>query len=171
MSCTCVRLCLRMQLGPSIRSFLSRLSTFLLKPFSHDNPQRNGMEHFGFFASGKVISADITRLPLIRELERTSICLCSTFDSWVFGNDIIETEFQVVTILIFAWVSDKYHQRAAVIAVQTVITIVGMTLTGYAASPGWRYAGKLLSKRERICWHLRQAFFWAALGLVVAFRV
>jgi len=54
--------------------------------------------------------------------------------------------FQAVTILLFAWVSDKYQQRAAIIAIQTVVTIVGLVLTGYATSPGWRYAGKPLSQ-------------------------
>jgi hypothetical protein len=46
--------------------------------------------------------------------------------------------------MFFAWVSDKYRQRAATIAIQTLVTIVGLTVTGYAASPSWRYAGELL---------------------------
>jgi hypothetical protein len=46
--------------------------------------------------------------------------------------------------MLFAWVSDKYHQRAATIGIQTMVTIVGLVLTGFATSPGWRYAGTLL---------------------------
>ena len=43
--------------------------------------------------------------------------------------------------MVFAWISDKYHQRASVIALQAMITLVGVVLTGYAATAGWRYAG------------------------------
>ena len=47
--------------------------------------------------------------------------------------------------MFFAWISDKYRQRAAVIAVQAIITIVGLVLTGFARPAGWRYAGKISS--------------------------
>ena len=46
--------------------------------------------------------------------------------------------------MVFAWISDKYQQRAATIAIQTVVTIVGLLLTGFATRPGWRYAGESL---------------------------
>jgi len=46
--------------------------------------------------------------------------------------------------MFFSWISDKYRQRAAILAVQVLITIIGLALTGFAASPGWRYAGDLL---------------------------
>lgn len=48
---------------------------------------------------------------------------------------------QAVCIMFFAWLSDKYCQRALVIGIQTGITILGMCLTGFAAQPGWRYLG------------------------------
>ena len=43
--------------------------------------------------------------------------------------------------MFFAWVSDRYRQRAVVIAVQACITIVGLLVTGYARPAAWRYAG------------------------------
>jgi len=75
--------------------------------------------------------------------ECSSICLCCTFCSLFFGQNDIEAAYQAVTILLFSWVSDRYQQRAAIIAIQTVVTIVGLVLTGYATSPAWRYAGKV----------------------------
>ena len=62
------------------------------------------------------------------------------------GQCHIEVAHQAVTIMVFAWISDKYQQRAAIIAIQTVVTIVGLLLTGFATSPGWRYAGESLMK-------------------------
>ncbi|KAF8161311.1 major facilitator superfamily domain-containing protein [Crassisporium funariophilum] len=53
--------------------------------------------------------------------------------------------FAAVSVMFFAWISDKYRQRAAVIAVQAGITLLGLFLTGYAPQPGWRYAGIFLS--------------------------
>ena len=43
--------------------------------------------------------------------------------------------------MFFAWVSDRYRQRAAVIAVQACITLVGLLVTGFARPAAWRYAG------------------------------
>ena len=43
--------------------------------------------------------------------------------------------------MFFAWVSDRYRQRAIVIAVQACITLVGLLVTGYARPAAWRYAG------------------------------
>ncbi|KAF8911501.1 major facilitator superfamily domain-containing protein [Gymnopilus junonius] len=53
--------------------------------------------------------------------------------------------FATVSIMFFSWISDKYRQRAAIIAVQTVMTMIGLFLTGFAPRPGWRYAGIFLS--------------------------
>lgn len=50
-------------------------------------------------------------------------------------------ENQAISIMIFAWISDRYQQRASLIAIQTVGTLVGLLITGFASSPGWRYAG------------------------------
>ncbi|KAF9553035.1 MFS general substrate transporter [Agrocybe pediades] len=50
-----------------------------------------------------------------------------------------------VSIMFFAWLSDKYRQRAAVIAIQAVMTLVGLVLTGFVSIPGWRYAGIFLT--------------------------
>ncbi|KAH9485504.1 MFS transporter prlL [Psilocybe cubensis] len=49
--------------------------------------------------------------------------------------------FAALSILLFAWVSDKYRQRAVLIAIQSVITIIGLVLTAYTKQAGWRYAG------------------------------
>lgn len=43
--------------------------------------------------------------------------------------------------MFFACISDRYRQRAAVIASQAVMTLVGMVMTGYAPTSGGRYAG------------------------------
>jgi hypothetical protein len=43
--------------------------------------------------------------------------------------------------MFFAWVSDRYRQRAAVIAVQACITLAGLLITGFARPAAWRYAG------------------------------
>lgn len=37
--------------------------------------------------------------------------------------------------------SDRYRQRAAIIAIQACITLVGLFLTGFARPAAWRYAG------------------------------
>lgn len=54
-----------------------------------------------------------------------------------------DLDIQALSVVIFSWLSDKYHQRAIFIALQAVITLVGMVLLGYAPLPGWRYAGKV----------------------------
>jgi hypothetical protein len=43
--------------------------------------------------------------------------------------------------MFFAWIADKYRQRAAIIAIQAVITIIGMVMAGYLRNPGGRYTG------------------------------
>ncbi len=49
---------------------------------------------------------------------------------------------QAFSIMFFAWISDKYRQRAALIAVQALMTLVGLLMTGFLHSPGGRYAGR-----------------------------
>lgn len=46
-----------------------------------------------------------------------------------------------VSILIFAWLSDRYHMRALFLAIQTLMTIIGLVLTAHINLPGWRYTG------------------------------
>ncbi|KAF9047428.1 major facilitator superfamily domain-containing protein [Panaeolus papilionaceus] len=53
--------------------------------------------------------------------------------------------FASFSILLFSWLSDKYRQRAVFIAIQALISLIGMCLTGYASRPGWRYIGIFLS--------------------------
>ncbi|KAG6850853.1 hypothetical protein H0H93_007471 [Arthromyces matolae] len=49
------------------------------------------------------------------------------------------------SILFFAWISDKYRLRALFIAIQTIMTLVGLVLTGFSSSSAWRYiANKIL---------------------------
>lgn len=45
--------------------------------------------------------------------------------------------------MFFAWLSDKYRQRAIFIALQTGVTLLGLFLTGFVASASWRYFGVL----------------------------
>ncbi|TFK23157.1 MFS general substrate transporter, partial [Coprinopsis marcescibilis] len=50
-----------------------------------------------------------------------------------------------VSIVAFAKISDRHCSRALPIAVQTVITIIGLMLIAFSRRPGWRYAGIFLS--------------------------
>ncbi|KAF8229045.1 MFS general substrate transporter [Tricholoma matsutake] len=50
-----------------------------------------------------------------------------------------------ISVMFFAWISDKHCHRALFIAVQTLITLTGLCLTGFAPAAGWRYAGIFLS--------------------------
>jgi len=43
--------------------------------------------------------------------------------------------------MFFAWLSDKYRSRAPFLAVQTVITIVGLFITAYHPKANIRYMG------------------------------
>ncbi|PPQ87485.1 hypothetical protein CVT25_008221 [Psilocybe cyanescens] len=48
------------------------------------------------------------------------------------GWSVTASLLLAISILFFAWISDKYRQRAAIIAFQAIVTIVGLVLTGYA---------------------------------------
>lgn len=52
--------------------------------------------------------------------------------------------FAVISSIIFAWLGDKYHTRGPVIAVQCLITIVGLILIAYVPTTGVRYFGIFL---------------------------
>ncbi|KAJ6499147.1 high-affinity nicotinic acid transporter [Mycena sanguinolenta] len=49
--------------------------------------------------------------------------------------------FAAISCFIFAWMSDKAKKRAPFIAVQALLTITGITITGYAKQNGPRYFG------------------------------
>ncbi|KAF9464979.1 major facilitator superfamily domain-containing protein [Collybia nuda] len=53
--------------------------------------------------------------------------------------------FSAISIMFFAWMSDKYQQRALFIAIQTFITLVGLFLTCFSSSSAWRYTGEKTS--------------------------
>jgi MFS family permease len=50
----------------------------------------------------------------------------------------------VISAFFFAWIGDKYRLRAPVIAMQCLITIVGLMLTAYHHRNGVRYFGLFL---------------------------
>jgi MFS family permease len=50
----------------------------------------------------------------------------------------------VISAFTFAWLGDKYHLRAPVIAAQCVICIVGLMITAYHSRNGVRYFGIFL---------------------------
>jgi hypothetical protein len=54
----------------------------------------------------------------------------------------MDQRYQAISIFFFAWISDKYRRRALFIAFQTLITLVGLCLTGFGPAAGWRYAGE-----------------------------
>ncbi|KAF7376274.1 putative transporter C11D3.18C [Mycena sanguinolenta] len=49
--------------------------------------------------------------------------------------------FAAISCFIFAWMSDKAKKRAPFIAVQALLTITGITITGFAKQNGPRYLG------------------------------
>ncbi|KAK0219197.1 major facilitator superfamily domain-containing protein, partial [Armillaria fumosa] len=53
--------------------------------------------------------------------------------------------FAAVCVILFAWLSDRYHMRALFIAIQALMTIIGLALTAFAKPPGWRYTGIFVS--------------------------
>ncbi|KAK0184767.1 major facilitator superfamily domain-containing protein [Armillaria mellea] len=53
--------------------------------------------------------------------------------------------FAAACVVLFAWLSDRYHMRALFISIQALMTIIGLALTGYAIPPGWRYTGIFLA--------------------------
>ncbi|KAF5380507.1 hypothetical protein D9615_004684 [Tricholomella constricta] len=53
--------------------------------------------------------------------------------------------FATASILFFAWISDKYRHRALFIAIQAVMTLIGLFMTGFSSSSGWRYVGIFLT--------------------------
>ncbi|KAF9071629.1 major facilitator superfamily domain-containing protein [Rhodocollybia butyracea] len=52
--------------------------------------------------------------------------------------------FAALSIFVFAWLSDYFRSRAPFIAIQTVLTLIGFTITGFVHQPGWRYFGLFL---------------------------
>ncbi|KAJ2917764.1 hypothetical protein MD484_g2676, partial [Candolleomyces efflorescens] len=53
--------------------------------------------------------------------------------------------FAAISIMIFAWLSDRYQQRALTIAIQVCATVVGCVLIGFCPVPAWKYVGIFLS--------------------------
>ncbi|KAK0488324.1 major facilitator superfamily domain-containing protein [Armillaria luteobubalina] len=53
--------------------------------------------------------------------------------------------FAAVCVILFAWLSDRFHMRALFIAIQALMTIIGLAMTAFAKSPGWRYTGIFVS--------------------------
>lgn len=51
--------------------------------------------------------------------------------------------------MVFAWLSDKFEKRAFFIAIQAIITIVGLLMTGYLTLGAWRYAGTVWFLQRR----------------------
>ncbi|KAF7361762.1 putative transporter C11D3.18C [Mycena venus] len=53
--------------------------------------------------------------------------------------------FAAISCFIFAWMSDKTKRRAPFIAIQALMTITGIAVTGYARQNGPRYFGLFLA--------------------------
>ncbi|PFH52137.1 hypothetical protein AMATHDRAFT_74429 [Amanita thiersii Skay4041] len=56
----------------------------------------------------------------------------------------------ILNVLV-SWASDVSLHRVGFIAVEAVITIIGLVLTGFTADSGWRYTGLFLSTAGSIC--------------------
>lgn len=50
----------------------------------------------------------------------------------------------MITAFGFAWVGDKYNVRAPIIAVQSIICLIGLMLVAYVPTSGVRYFGVFL---------------------------
>lgn len=50
----------------------------------------------------------------------------------------------MITAFGFAWVGDKYSLRAPIIAIQSLICLVGLMIVAYATNGGVRYFGVFL---------------------------
>jgi hypothetical protein len=61
---------------------------------------------------------------------------CLTFPPWVFAGIIMFTT---------SWLSDKYHMRAPIIVFNTLISIIGIPIMGFATNSGARYFGAFLT--------------------------
>ncbi|KAJ6587062.1 high-affinity nicotinic acid transporter [Mycena vulgaris] len=53
--------------------------------------------------------------------------------------------FAAISCFVFAWISDRTQKRAIFIALQALMTIVGLSVTGYASENGPRYFGLFLA--------------------------
>jgi len=53
--------------------------------------------------------------------------------------------FGAVCCFAFAWISDKTRKRALLIAIQTLLTIIGLLITAYGKQHGVRYFGLFLT--------------------------
>lgn len=49
---------------------------------------------------------------------------------------------QAISVFVFAWISDRLRKRAVFLAIQAVVTIVGLALAGWAGASGVRYFGQ-----------------------------
>lgn len=49
---------------------------------------------------------------------------------------------QAISVYVFAWISDRMRMRAVFLAIQAVIIIIGLALTGWAGKSGVRYFGQ-----------------------------
>ncbi|KAK0451144.1 major facilitator superfamily domain-containing protein [Desarmillaria tabescens] len=65
--------------------------------------------------------------------------------SITYHSSLINFVLQAVSVIFFAWLSDRYRMRALFLAIQALMTIIGLALIGYADMSGWRYAGIFLA--------------------------
>ncbi|ESK93153.1 high-affinity nicotinic acid transporter [Moniliophthora roreri MCA 2997] len=68
---------------------------------------------------------------------------------WDVGSSLLLTAppyiFAVIVAFCFSWISDKSKQRGLFLAIQTIITIIGAAITGFAEPNGVRYFGLFLA--------------------------
>ncbi|KAF8070732.1 major facilitator superfamily domain-containing protein [Lyophyllum atratum] len=68
---------------------------------------------------------------------------------WSITNSLLLSAppyvFATFSILCFAWISDKFRHRALFIAIQAIMTLIGLVMTGFSSYAGVRYAGIFLS--------------------------
>lgn len=49
---------------------------------------------------------------------------------------------QIITCMLFSWLSDKYKNRSIFLSIQALICLVGLALVAFAKDNGVRYLGK-----------------------------
>jgi predicted exporter len=62
----------------------------------------------------------------------------------IFAIETEQHRIQAISAFFFAWISDKTKKRAIWLGVQTLMSITGLMITGYAKPHGARYLGLFL---------------------------
>lgn len=86
------------------------------------------------------------------ELESTAVCNTDLSQGMGYTAGVANllsappVVFAVIVAFGFAWIGDKFHLRAPIIATQSTICLIGLMLTAYHKNNGVRYFGIFLGQ-------------------------